>query len=260
MHFLHWSYEKLVTLWRRMRGAPTVSRTFSANITASATLVARFQPEEQPKHLDVNAAEGVSTAEGLVLRSPGKLTDGVRVVGEGRSIADDLSQEGTVDFSASGKASQGEDSSIPVCRILREHLNRSSCVWQEPVLPAGKEQGVDCELAGSDGNSVLKVQVVRAEVSPVLRQRLAREGHVAGQSETDALADGLRSAVEHKRTRADRDIVLALDATEAPRYAFAPIVASFRIRHGRWAAKVGFKEIWVVGPIADLVARIDLEN
>jgi hypothetical protein len=74
MHFLHWIYEKLVSLWRRMRGAPAISKTFSANITPRGTLVARHIPKPEPANLEVRAADTISTDDGLVLRSPGKLT------------------------------------------------------------------------------------------------------------------------------------------------------------------------------------------
>jgi hypothetical protein len=123
---------------------------------------------------------------------------------------------------------------------LRQHARRSNC------------------RRTPDGKTKLKVQVVRAEVGPELRRSLSRRDSVSGKPRSDEIADSLQAAIEHKRTRAFGDIVLALDATETPRFAFAPIISSFRKRYGVWAAQVGFKQIWVVGPIPDLVAQLDI--
>jgi hypothetical protein len=48
-----------------------------------------------------------------------------------------------------------------------------------------------------------------------------------------------------------------LDATETPDLAFTQIVNSFRAYHGMWAKELGFKSIWIVGPVEDLVHRLD---
>jgi len=119
---------------------------------------------------------------------------------------------------------------------------------------------VDCELPHRDRKTKLKVQVVRAEARPELRRSIARGKTVEGQPSSDEIADSLRAAIEHKRTRAFDDIVLALDATDTPRCTFATVISSFRKRHGAWASQIGFSQIWVVGPIPDLVERLDIQG
>jgi len=52
--------------------------------------------------------------------------------------------------------------------------------------------------------------------------------------------------------------VLALDATDSPRAALRSVVEMFREQYGEWTAGVGFQEVWVVGPVIDLVNRLDI--
>jgi hypothetical protein len=68
----------------------------------------------------------------------------------------------------------------------------------------------------------------------------------------------IRASIQAKITRADRKIVLALDATDSPRAYFRPVVDEVRIQYGEWAIHVGFREIWIVGPSAALVNRLDV--
>ncbi len=210
--------------------------------------------------MEINVQDRISLTDQSVLRTLGDTTDGIRVGNDRISTADDLYADGTVKFSVAGRPAQGEESSLPVCNVLRQHLNRQSPVWGEPVKPTGNEKGVDCELPHRDGKTKLKIQVVRAEAGPALRRSVARGDTVEGQPSSDEIADSLRAAIEHKRTRAFGDIVLALDATETPRFTFAPVTTSFRKRHGVWATQIGFNQIWVVGPIPDLVERLDIQG
>jgi hypothetical protein len=224
-------------------------------------LVARMIPgEREPTKLEIDVHDVLSLSDQIVLRVPGEMTDGIRVANDRISTADDLSSDGAVKFTVEGRPSQGEKAVLPVCNILRQHLNRNSPVWDEPARPVGREEGVDCELPHRDGTTKLKVQVVRAEVGSELPRALSRGDTVSGNRHSDEIADSLKAAIEHKRTRAFGDIVLVLDATETPRSVFAPVISSFRKRYGAWAAHVGFKQIWVVGPIPDLVERLDIHE
>jgi hypothetical protein len=216
--------------------------------------------KREPTTLEINVQDPVSVANRSVLRAPGETTDGIRVANDRISSADDLYSDGTVEFSVAGRPAQGAESDLLVCDVLRQHLNQSSEIWKKAAKPQGQEKGVDGELRHRTSGSVLKMQVVRAEAGAELRRKVAQQGSAGGVLGTDALADVLQLAIDHKRTRAYPDIVLALDATETSRFAFAPVVASFRRRHGAWAKQVGFKEIWVVAPIPDPVERLDIQE
>jgi hypothetical protein len=73
-------------------------------------------------------------------------------------------------------------------------------IWEEAAQPQGKEEGVDGELRHYRKRNVLKIQVVRAEVSLELRRKVAQRGSAHGALGTDALADVLQLAINHKRT------------------------------------------------------------
>ena len=73
------------------------------------------------------------------------------------------------------------------------------------------------------------------------------------------VVEAIRTAIQAKATRADRKITLALDATDSPRASFRPVVDAFRTQYGPWAACIGFREIWIVGPVAALVNRLDVQ-
>ena len=59
-----------------------------------------------------------------------------------------------------------------------------------------------------------RIQVVRAEAGAELRRKAAQNGSAGGVLGSDLLADAMQLAIDHKRTRANPDTVLALDATE----------------------------------------------
>jgi hypothetical protein len=81
---------------------------------------------------------------------------------------------------------------------------------------------------------------------------LARQDAVNRSDTVDAVANRILEAINKKRTRSDRRIILALDATDSPTPALRRVVEAFRSAHGREAAEIGFEQIWIVGPIVDL--------
>ncbi len=72
------------------------------------------------------------------------------------------------------------------------------------------------------------------------------------------LEDAIWAAIEKKRLVSGREkVVLALDATDCPIYSFRSVVAEFKDRFGAEVTAVGYKAIWMVGPSASLVQRLD---
>ena len=79
------------------------------------------------------------------------------------------------------------------------------------------------------------------------------------ESDEAGAVDAIRRAIAAKATRADSTITLVLDATDSPRYAFTAVVGAFRAGHGAWAKRVGFRAIYVVGPVEGAVNRLDVD-
>ncbi len=52
-------------------------------------------------------------------------------------------------------------------------------------------------------------------------------------------------------------IVLALDATNSTHYALQAVVDAFRAQQATWAQTIGYKAIWIVGAVREMVHRFD---
>jgi hypothetical protein len=125
--------------------------------------------------------------------------------------------------------------------------------------PAQNEQDVlqACRsLRG--GGAVLRVQVTQVERA--VWSRLARDRHATLRRSVPELALDIRTAVESKSKKyssAQRSkLLLALDAIRAPGYVHDAVVAAFVSDHGEWAAHLGYRAIWLVGPTADLTRQL----
>jgi hypothetical protein len=134
--------------------------------------------------------------------------------------------------------------------------------WAAPELTrtgsdAKHEQGIDCTAVDdTDPRKVLRIQVTRANAEawgPLRRDPSVFERHET----VDSVVESICAAIEHKRTRADRKIVLVLAAYDSPAHALHSVAQAFRVRHGQWARTVGFKKVWIAGPVPELVHRLD---
>ena len=98
---------------------------------------------------------------------------------------------------------------------------------------AQKEEGVDCKAMSN--SLVLLIQVTRCEKEQFWKS-LADRGEVSANSNVDDAADDLRRPIEAKAHRTSevqrRQLLLALDATDTPKYAFKRVVSAFRARYG----------------------------
>jgi len=173
-----------------------------------------------------------------------------------RSASADFEADGSVHDLILGGAPSRDHAELRVARNLVDRLNQFGADWQSPELvraDARQERGVDCIARNSSGQKLL-IQVTTTE-REVWRER---ENTHERSADIRGVVEAIRAAIEAKVTRADPEITLALDATDSPRAAFRPVVDAFRAQYGSWAGRVGFKEIWIVGPTAALVNQLDV--
>jgi rubredoxin len=241
-----------------------------ARSKASPQIIAHKPLSEEQASNDVNisATDSAHLSEKDVAHGQSPSGEMVRVVDtSGESVVADQASDGSVQYSITGKSRQGETGNLGVCRTLIERLNREGDGWGEPTDTSGDsrtEEGVDCKAY--HGNRVLNVQVTRAEIDQQIWRQLGQAQQVTSSSASPAEVAGtlckpILAKAKKIITPAQRqEIVLALDATQSPIHGFQDIVQSFRQLHGQWAQGLGFRGIYVVGPTADLTARLDVSE
>jgi hypothetical protein len=142
--------------------------------------------------------------------------------------------------------------------VLIEALNSYGERWSPPKIRTGREDGVDA-VAGwvDDPARELRIQVTTPERGA---WALLAKINAAERSESDATGavEGIKAALEGKMRFAGlSEIVLALDATDSPRYALERIVQAFRAAYGEWVRSIGYDAVWLVGPVTTMVHRLD---
>jgi hypothetical protein len=209
--------------------------------------------------MEANAGpgEGKGTAYQPTIVTESSLPGGTRetVVSGPRERATSSSGASSQTQHFVGKPTQNEENVIDALHRLRDKLNEDagSRVWQEH---AGHEDiAVDGTLTSSDGRE-LKCQVTRVERGTLPKR--GRNGRATSRHDNDALAASVITAIESKLLSADPNLILVLDANDAPAYTDSPRVAELardemarRDRFGRWA------EVWLVGPVSPRTTRID---
>jgi hypothetical protein len=191
-------------------------------------------------------------------KPPSGSGESIRVSRDGddpRVSGADVEPDGALSDHIEGRASPKVASELRAAQILAEHLNELGASWGQVSAPAGPEEGVDA-VATSE-QQTLRVQVTTPErdawsmlaKTPTLKRT---------DPDVDDAVDSIKEAIERKTLFADRgEIVLALDATDSTRYALETVVDAFRKLHGTWATGIGYAAIWLVGPVASLVHRVD---
>lgn len=183
----------------------------------------------------------------------------------GRTAFGDVNNAGKLSYGIEGTTSKGEQGTLETCQLLvqllNENENASKQKWTAPesvILPH-----IDCQSAKEgDSDESLNMQVVRAVTDQSHWAKLNIEGRVSQDGVTAAkLADELKRSIEIKKAKIPAlhrtNIVLVLNAVDSPVMAFGDVVAAFASLHGEWSASLGFQAIWVVGPTAKLVHRLD---
>lgn len=180
---------------------------------------------------------------------------------EGRISGASIEPDGTLRVSIHGTSPQGEEDTEPACRVLLDRLRSEGGIYSDVRPGSG---AVDCVLvAASNSSEDCDVQVIRALISPQFWRNLgatgvARENMSAHEAVSEIGKSIALKANEAKVPRRSRaELVLALDATRLPGLGFDTVVREFRLARGAWTASLGFKAIWLVGPIPRLCWRLD---
>ena len=84
--------------------------------------------------------------------------------------------------------------------------------------------------------------------------------HLSPHHLVDDLVEALRSAILEKATRADRRVILVLDAIGVPQFALPRVVAAFKHRYADDIEQIGFQEIWLAGPTVERTVRLDSDS
>ncbi len=154
-----------------------------------------------------------------------------------------------------GRPTQHEENVAEALHRLKDKLNNlaGSRVWQEQV--GHDDTAVDGTLTSTGGRE-LKCQVTRVERGTLPTR--GHEGHATSREEDEALAASIITAIESKLGSADPDMVLVLDANDAPAYTDNPRPAQIaqdvmreRSYFRRWA------QVWLVAPTVPRTMRLD---
>jgi hypothetical protein len=186
------------------------------------------------------------------------------VVRAGDFVASSVTGGGQQRQDFQGRPSQGEQDVLQVCRSLRFALEREGEVWGRFGQPRGRPDDVDAVARNAAGDR-LQVQVTRIERAAW--EVLGRHGQATLQRGPEELAAAIRAALESKGdpspqrrggipARQRSEILLALDAISSPAYADEAVVAAFLAGHREWAAGLGFRAVWLVGPTVALTRRL----
>ena len=131
--------------------------------------------------------------------------------------------------------------------------------WDQPCMTAALH--TDAQCTQTDGQpGTLNIQVVRAQSNSKYWHGVSKTGGSEGSAAPTQMADELRDAISKKESRipegARPDLVLVLSALDSPAHAFDDVITVFRSSHGEWASRLGFEQIWVVGPSLLLTHRV----
>jgi hypothetical protein len=173
----------------------------------------------------------------------------------------ELRRDGSANVSMAGRPSQNEEQSLSVCRRLAEAMITADIygglVWGAREVPEGTvETGADGYVFS--GDIEIAVQVVRAYPTPGWRE-VARNAPIAvrAASSVNEAVEQLWSTLEHKRTRASKNVILAIAAGQPGLHSTAQVIQAFRKKYGALMTNaLGWREIWVVGYTPQLCHRL----
>jgi hypothetical protein len=174
-----------------------------------------------------------------------------------RSSGADLEDAGGVSAHISGKPSPKQSSETRTAALLLQRLNEDGGSWGPPEEPPGPEIGVD-RIARDTAGRTIQIQVTTPETKAWAV--LAHDPEYKHESPDLSVAvAALRAAIAGKELKSPRGVVLALDATDSGGFALADVVSAFRKKHGIEVAGIGFDAIWLVGPVIEMVRRLDID-
>lgn len=175
----------------------------------------------------------------------------------------DLTADGGVEVTRTGRLSQGEASVPRVGEILREALRRDGLTVADiedlSRRGARAEDGVDLRFHLA-GGGVLGAQVTRAVGDHEIGRITATTGHATKRYTATELVDMLRAAVAKKSPGSSASrarVVLALEATEVLVSLSDAAVTQFMTEHRQWIRTLGWHSVWLVGPSVNFTRRLD---
>lgn len=181
-----------------------------------------------------------------------------------------LNGDNSAFYLVKGPCPQGEDNTLPVCKILVQALNEAGENWDEPKDCSRSNDDVDClnqkyvdcrALDKNNDNESLCIQVVRAIVDKNFWENLSRRGHIHQKEPINKLTKKLKLAIEKKFYIPDSrrpSLVLALDATLLPVFIIDDVLRAYVSQYGSWTRSLGFQSVWIVGPKSVYTKRIDI--
>jgi hypothetical protein len=208
---------------------------------------------------NVSDSDGGAATEHAAVDGSGPTGETIQMAGDGRN-AGVTAADGQIHYRITGTHPGTEPGELQAAMSLVEKLNQLGADWDTPsVVPANAktERGVDCtSKSKSDPRTELDIQVTTPETRAWEELRHDPSLFERGTTVSD-IVEALRQAIEGKRYRADPTTVLVLAAYDSPAHALRSVAEGFVDQHGAWAEAVGFKEVWVCGPTAALVHRLD---
>lgn len=167
--------------------------------------------------------------------------------------------DGSLEHGFTGTTPTNEAGTLEACRMLVLALNKAGGKWDQPCMTTALH--TDAQCTQTDGQpGTLNIQVVRAQSNSKYWHGVSKTGGSEGCAGPTQMADELRDAISKKESRipegARPDLVLVLSALDSPAHAFDDVITVFRSSHGELASRLGFEQIWVVGPSLLLTHRV----
>jgi len=170
-----------------------------------------------------------------------------------------ITPDGKVLFNLRGLSPRNEQDSCVVCKILVNVLNAGG---ERVELKGCGKQDEDFVLVINGAH--MGVQVVRALTERRFWKELDRSGEMSEIVMTISEAvSALRTAIEHKTKIPPQqrpDLILLLDAYRLPAFALGLVTDQFKREQAIWTQSLGFHAVYIVGPTATFVSRLDEQS
>jgi hypothetical protein len=212
------------------------------------------------RRFDVFVADGVVVGDfpGVLGRDAARkarFVDESRHGGDAHAASDRA--DGRVAQAVAGRSPRNEEGALEACQRLARAWSCEGGNWAAERV---EDRDVDCLLrCGTAASRPMRAQVTRW-ASPDFWRDLGRHRSAGSIATPEAVAREMLNAVLAKAARSPLrqrgDLVLVLDAIRAPAAALDLVVEAARAA-GSFRG-IGFQEVWVVGPMDEMVHRIDV--
>ena len=163
---------------------------------------------------------------------------------------------GSVTQSVSGLPPIGSEGELGACEQLARAWSHSEVSWRAEPEP-DKNHIVDCRLH-SNNSEIVEVQVTRFVPSAYwkhLRDTLATTDTVDNQDIVEQMHAAVTAKGDKYGEEACEDLVLLLDAAQAPRTVMRGVIKAARA--SGYFRDTGFAEIWVIASLDGTAIRLD---